>query len=75
MRSCMIIYYFMEENIFCHYRLQAFRTAEIKNCKKCFKINGKQTMKMPKKSEYITFRNFGRKMKPPCMIYANFESV
>ena len=26
----------------------------------CFKINGKKTVKMPKKGEYIKFNNFGR---------------
>ena len=44
---------------FCRYCLQAFRTAE--KLKDCFKINRKQTIKMPKKGEYIKFKNFGRK--------------
>ena len=40
---------------FCCYCLQAFRTAEKLKChiKDCFKINGKQTIKMPKKGENI----------------------
>ena len=29
--------------------------------KDCFKINGKQTIKMPKKGEYVKFKNFEKK--------------
>ena len=62
---------------FCGYCLQAFRTAEKLKChiKDCFKINGKQTIKMPKKGEYVKFKNFERKIKSPFMIYADFESI
>ena len=30
---------------------------------------------MPKKCEYVTFKNFKRKTKLPFMIYANFKSI
>ena len=42
---------------FCGYCLQAFRTAEKLKChaNNCFKVNGKQTINMPKKGEYIKF--------------------
>ena len=62
---------------FCHYCLQAFRTAEKLKChiKDCFKINGKQTIKMPKKGDYVKFKNFKRQKKLPFMIYADFESI
>ena len=62
---------------FCCYCLQAFRTAEKLKCnvKDCFKVNGKQTIKMPKKGKYIKFKNFGRKIKSPFTIYADFESI
>ena len=30
---------------------------------------------MAKKGEYIKFKNFGRKIKSPFMIYADFESI
>ena len=30
---------------------------------------------MPKKCEYVTFKNFKRKTKSPFMIYANFKSI
>ena len=43
--------------------------------KDCFKINGKLTIKMPKKGEYIKLKNFRRKIKSPFMIYADFESI
>ena len=57
----MIIYYI------CHYCLQAFSSEEIlkSHVKDCFKINGKLTIKMPKKGKYIKFKNFGRKIKSP----------
>ena len=57
--------------------LQAFRTAEKLEChtKDCFKINGKQNIKMSKKGKYIKFKNFGRKIKSSIMIYVDFESI
>ena len=30
---------------------------------------------MPKKGEYIKFKDFERKIKSPFMIYAGFESI
>ena len=30
---------------------------------------------MPKKGEYVEFKNFERKIKSPFMIYADFESI
>ena len=30
---------------------------------------------MPGKGKYIKFKNFGRKIKSPFMIYADFESI
>ena len=45
---------------FCRYCLQAFVTEEILKChiKDCFKVNGKQTIKMSKKDKYVKFKNF-----------------
>ena len=62
---------------FCHYCLHASTTEEIlkRDIKDCFKINAKQTIKMPKKGEYVKFKTFERKIKPPLMIYANFKSI
>ena len=62
---------------FCNYCWQAFRTAEKLKChiKYCFKINCKQTIKMPKKGENIKFKNFGKKIKALFMIYADFQSI
>ena len=51
-------------NFYC-YSLQAFSTEEILNIKchikDSFKINGKERIKMPKKGEYVRFKNFSRK--------------
>ena len=30
---------------------------------------------MPKKREYVKFKNLERKIKPPFMIYADFERI
>ena len=51
-----------ERKHFCCYCLHAFVTEEILKCqiKDCFNINGKQTIKMPKKGEYLKFKNFER---------------
>ena len=51
-----------------------FSTEEILNhqIKDCFKITGKQRINIPKKGEYVRFKNYERKMKSPIMIYANF---
>ena len=62
---------------FCCYSLHAFITEETlkRHIKDCFKINGKQTIKMSKKENYIKFKNFERKIKSPFMIYEDFESL
>ena len=59
------------------YCLQAFSTEGIlkSHIKDCFKINGKQRSIMPKKGEYVKFKNYERKIKSPFVIYANFEST
>ena len=60
---------------FCCYCLQSFRTVEKLKCyiKDCFQNNGKKTIKMPEKGEYMKFKNF--RTKTPFMIYADFESI
>ena len=62
---------------FCPYCLLAVRAAGKLKChiKDYFKINGKETINMPKKGEYNKFENFGRKIKSTFMIYADFESI
>ena len=64
-------------NHFCCFCLQNFITEEIIKChvNDCFKINDKQTIKMPKKGEYVKFKNYERKVKLPLMIYADFDSI
>ena len=61
----------------CQYCLHTFITEEIlkRHVKDCFKIDGKQTIKMPKKGEHVKFKNFERKVKFPFMIYADFENI
>ena len=61
----------------CRYCLQAFSTEEVLKCrvKDCFKINGKQKFKMPKKGEYVRFKNYERKIKLPSMNYTDFGII
>ena len=61
---------------FCLYCLQAFSTEEIlSNIKGCFKITDKQRIIMPKKGEFVKFKNYERKIKSLFIIYADFESI
>ena len=75
--QCMTIHYIAEKKHFCCYCFHAFITEETlkRHIKKWFKINVKQTIKMPKKYEYFKFKNFERKMKSPFMIYADFVII
>ena len=54
---------------FCRYCLQAF-TAE-----DCFKINDKQRIIMPKRGEFVKFKNYERTIKSPFIIYSDLESI
>ena len=59
-----------EKNVFAkHFSPEEILNHQIKDC---FKINGKQRINIPKKGEYVRFKNYERKMKYPIMIYANF---
>ena len=62
---------------FCSYCLHAFITEEIlkRHIEDCYEINGHQRIKMPKKDEYITFKNYERKIKSRFIIYADFKSI
>ena len=70
--SYMIIHYIVQENILLLF-LFAFITEEILKhlMKDCFKINDKQTIKVPKKSEYVKLKNFEKKIELS-LIYADF---
>ena len=62
---------------FCCYYLQFFNKKKIlkRHFKDFFKINDEQTIKMPKKEEYIKFIKFERKIKSPFIIYDDFETI
>ena len=62
---------------FCRYSLHAFNTEEIlkHHIEDCFQISGKQTIKMPRKSEYVEFKNFERNVKSPITIYEGFQNI
>ena len=49
-----------ERNYFCRYCLQAFSKEEIfkRHVKDGFKINDKQRITIPKKGEYVEFKNY-----------------
>ena len=54
---------------FCRYCLQAFTAGD------CFKINDKQRIIMPKRGEFVKFKNYERTIKSPFIIYSDFESI
>ena len=60
---------------FCCDCLKTIITAEIiKNyVNDCFKISGKQMVKMSNKGEYVTLKNYEREIKSTFMIYAEFD--
>ena len=62
---------------FCRYCLQAFSTEGTlkRHIKNCFKNNDKQKVIMPKKCEYIKFKNYERKIKSSFTAYADSESI
>ena len=62
---------------FCHSSLHAFSIEDIlkRHIKECFKINDKQRIQMSKKTEYIKLKIFDKKIKSPCMIYADSETI
>ena len=62
---------------FCPYCVHAFITKEVvkRHIKDCFKINGKQTVKINEKIEHVKFKNFERKLKSLFIIYTDFESI
>ena len=72
---CMIIHYTVEKNIFVVivYMLQKKYLSVIS--KTALTLFCKQTIKMPKKGEYVKSKNFKRKIKSPFMIYADFKSI
>ena len=61
---------------FCHCCL-AFSLAKIleSNVLDCFKISGKQIIRMHKKGKYVRLKNYEKKIKSPFMMYAVFESI
>ena len=61
---------------FCHCCL-AFSLAKIleSNVLDCFKISGKQIIKMHKKGKYVRLKNYEKKIKSPFMMYAVCESI
>ena len=46
-----------------------------RHLKDCVKINGKQRIMMPIKGEYVTLKNYERKIKSPFIIFEYFESI
>ena len=72
--SCMIIHYIVEEFIFVVTVYKLLARKEILKChiNDCFKINGKQRIKMPRKGEYVRFKNYERKIKSLFVIYDHY---
>ena len=62
---------------FLRYCLKAFCTKQMlkSHIKNHFKINGKETIIMPKKGKFVKFKNYERKRTPSFIMYADFESI
>ena len=66
----------IDSGMIIHYTAAFIKEEVLKrHIKDSFKINGKQTIKIPKKGEYVKFKNFERKIKSPLLVYADFESI
>ena len=67
----------MDENIFTVIvdRLSIQSLILKRHIKYCFKINGKQRNKITKKSEFVQFKNYERKINLLYTIYADFEII
>ena len=61
----------------CCYCLQDFSRGKILKMQvnDCFKSNSKQIIKMSKKSEFLRFKNYERKIKSSFMIHDDFENI
>ena len=74
--SCM--YYVKEKTNFCRNCLQAFSTEEISkyHINEYFKVNFKQIIqKSEEENKNMEEKSKERKIKPPCKIYADIESI
>ena len=62
---------------FPRYCLKAFCTKQMlkSHIKNHFKINGKETIILPKKGKFVKFKNYERKMTSSFLMYADFESI
>ena len=75
--ACIIILYTVKKNFFVVivYKLLVREEILKHHIKDCFKINAKQKIKIPKKGEYIKFKNYEKNMNSPFLIHADFESI
>ena len=60
---CMIMHCVLKENIFAIIISRLLVQEKYENVKNCFRINGKQMIKMFERGQYLKFRNFERKLK------------
>ena len=75
--SCMSTHYIVQENIFVIIVQSVLEQQKQLAChiKGCFKTNGKERVKLPKKGEYVRVKNYERKVKSLFMLYVDFESI
>ena len=72
------MYYVKEKTNFCRNCLQAFSTEEISkyHINEYFKVNFKQIIqKSEEENKNMEEKSKERKIKPPCKIYADIESI
>ena len=70
---CIIIHYIVEKTFFVAIVCKLLALKNLKcQAKDCFKVNGKIITKMPKKGEFVRFKNYERKIKSSFTIYPYF---
>ena len=62
---------------FCMSCLQTFSKEEVlaKHEEDCIVIKGNQVISMPPQGSFVEFKNYGRRLQVPFVIYADFESL
>ena len=70
----MSTHYIIQENIIVYSVLEKQKQLAC-HIKGCFKTNGKERVKLPKKGKYIRLKNYERKVKSLFMLYVDFESI
>ena len=65
----------MAKNIFVKIVYSAFLVKKTNHRNVCLKVNGKQSIKMPKKGSTVKFLSYWKQLQVPFVIYADSEAI